>query len=38
VEFNPPNRNQGASFFEKVTIQVHEIQSGQEEEEAWQAV
>ena len=31
-------RNQGASFFDKVTIQVDEKKSGREKEEAWQAV
>jgi hypothetical protein len=32
-------RNQGASFFDKVTMQVHEDQkTGQEDEEARQAV
>src|SRR3970040_787727 len=36
---NSPARNQGASFFDKVTIQVQEKKSGREkEEEAWQAV
>jgi hypothetical protein len=31
-------RNEGAGFFDKVTIQVHEKKSGREKEEAWQAV